>query len=223
MISNSAKLNIEILRLPRATNLEDFDPLFEENDVITRFINMGDTVGDPDLFIIPGTKNTILDYQHIKKAGYLTQIKRLVKKNRVLLGIAGGFQMLGTKIIDIKGSENMLSKSEGMGFFQIVTRIMPSMVDSEVCFEPLPDKLRQQYEENTEKLSGFEIHLGRTKYLNGSQPMFRITERDGIEVEIFDGSVNESGNVLGTYIHRIFHNAQFRNRFIQSLRERRGN
>jgi adenosylcobyric acid synthase len=219
MKTRNRKISVEVLLLPHASNLADFDPLRGEPGLNMRFVKMGERIGDPDLFILPGTKNTLLDFQSIKKAGYANEIRRLLKKKRAILGIAGGFQMLGTKIIDIKGSEYGLPQSEGLGFFYIVTRIMPSKISCRVQFEPLAERLAARGRKGCDSYSGFEAHLGRTRYLNGAHALFKITKRDGVEVEISDGAVNEDGNVFGTYIHEIFKNDRFRKTFMGMVKD----
>ncbi|MEE8359396.1 MAG: hypothetical protein V3S04_00555 [Candidatus Omnitrophota bacterium] len=214
-------IDIEVLLLPHASNLADFDPLTACPDVNLRFIKMGQKIGDPHAFILPGTRNTLLDFQDIKKMGYTNEIRRLAKKGRTILGIGGGFQMLGTKIIDIKGSEYRLSQSGGLGFFQIVTRIMVMMVSHSVEFKPLSGgPLSEKIGGSNNAHTGFETHLGRTKYLNGSRVLFNITKRDGIEVEVADGAKNADGNIFGTYIHRLFENRGFREGFIEMVKQR---
>jgi len=213
------QVNIEVLVLPRASNIGDFDPLRSDPSAYVRFVRMGEELGSPDIVILPGTRNTILDYQHIKKAGYVGKIKELARKKAIVFGIGGGFQMLGTKIIDIKGSESHLSQTDGFCFLPIVTRIMPSEVSSEVRFDTIENNLIK--DGPRANMKGFESHLGRTKYLNGSKPLFRIIERHKKEVAIFDGAVNEEAGAAGTYIHGVFHNDLFRHYFLDCARERK--
>ncbi|MFH1847850.1 MAG: cobyric acid synthase [Candidatus Omnitrophota bacterium] len=216
------KVAIEILLPPHASNLTDFDPLVNEAEVSVRFVKMGEAIGDPDLLILPGTKNTIQDIQFLKREGYIDSIKRALKKGSLILGICGCFQMLGKKVIDIKGSESGLSKCEGLSLFNIVTRIMPSKVTSQVEFEALGDTLPGSNKKGLCALKGFEIHLGRTKYLKGSKPLFKITKRGNREVEITDGAVNEDGNAFGTYIHGLFDNDTLRNTILNMVRAEKG-
>ncbi len=223
MRKRTERVSAEVLLLPGASNLSDFDPLLRDEDIDLRFIESNDEMGSPDLFILPGTKNSILDMQYITRNGCANKIRHLSKAGSVILGICGGFQMLGAKIIDIKGSESRLSKCEGIGFLNIVTRLMPSRVDSTVKFEPINNKIAKSIDIPLKGFSGFETHTGRTKYLNGSRPLFRITSRDEKEVEIYDGAVNEERNVFGTYIHRIFDNDVFRKGFIRAVLDIRAN
>ena len=212
------KIAIEILYLPHISNFTDIDLLAAEKGVALRYVKMGEKITDPDCLIIPGTKNTISDYTYLKKYGYTQEIKTAVKRGVMLIGICGGFQMLGRKIIDIKGSESNLSQCEGLGLMNFVTRLMASKVVSQVKVRP-SERLRFVDASLAEKeLSGYEIHTGRTKYLSGSAPAFKITSRLKTQTEIDDGAVSESGNVWGTYIHGLFDNASFMLAFLNHLR-----
>ena len=210
------KVNIEILSFPKVSTLTDFEPLEKERDAEVRYVKVNERIKHPDLLIIPGSKDTIRDLVSIKRSGQADTIRSLARKGIMIMGLCGGFQMLGTKLIDIKGSEYFLSKTEGLGFFNIVTRFMPSMVDCKT--EAVP--LQSFFLKGKLKLKGFETHTGRTKYLKGSKPAFKITKRDDTEVEIDDGAINEKGNIFGTYLHGIFDNDDFRQKLLAYLRKR---
>lgn len=215
------KINIEVLYLPHISNFTDFDPLQKEDDVALRYVRMGEEIAEPDILIIPGTKNTISDLVYLKKAGYADKIRGLAKKGTFIIGICGGFQMLGRKIIDTKGSESYIAKTDGLSLFNIVTRIMPSKVTSHVEFSALRNP-RFQIKGPSWPLTGYEIHLGRTKYLKGSQPLFKITKRGKSAVDIPDGAINKEGDVIGTYIHGIFENDAIRNALLNTVRKKKG-
>ena len=210
-------VDIAVIKLPMASSLKDFSLLSKEGGVTLKYVEKSGKVGNPRLLIIPGSRDTIRDITFLKESGIADRIRELEKKKKtVILGISGGFQMLGSKIIDIKGSEYRLSKCGGLNFLNIVTRIMPSCVASDV--EVLPTKnFDSKIGGPNGCINGFETHSGRTKYLNGSEPIFMIKKRDGKNVEIPDGAMNKKGNVLGTYIHGIFDNENFRKRFLQYL------
>lgn len=213
-------IEIAIIKLPGASNLSDFTILSKEENVKLSFIQAGDKIGVPDLLILPGTKNSIQDFLYLKREGYADTIRSLAKRQTMIMGISGGFQMLGAKVIDIRGNEQMPSKCDGLSFFNIVTRLMPSKVTSKVEFLPLKNTSTKNDDCESYVLSGYEMHLGRTKYLKGSQPLFKIIKRDSKEVEIFDGAVNKEGNIFGTYIHGIFDNTAFRKNLLYRLEMR---
>jgi len=218
----SDKINIEILYLPHISNFTDFDSLSSEEDVNLRYVKMGESITNPDLLIIPGTKNTISDFQYLKRDGYINQIKSSIKKGAMLIGICGGFQMLGLKIIDIKGSESGLSQTEGLGLINFVTRLMPSKVVSQVKALAQDRLPFVDSKACAEKLSGYEIHIGRTKYLKGITPAFKIISRLDKETEIDDGALDSTGQVWGTYMHGIFDNDSFRRHLLNHLRAKKG-
>jgi len=213
---NNGRLEIEILRLTNLSSASDFDPLFKNRGISARFAAGPQEIGTPDILIIPGTRNAIGDYRRIKDAGFTQKIKRILRNGSVVLGIAGGFEMMGQKIIDIKQSESGLSQSEGLSIFNCVTRIMPSVACGKVDF---------QWAEGAsgDTFRGFESHKGRTKYLDGCTPLFRIVRKDGREVEIYDGAVSEERNAFGTYIHGVFDNNAFCEAFFDMVIKRRRN
>lgn len=215
------KIKLEVIVLPQASNLEEFKPLCGLEDVSVRYVKEGQRLEDPDLLILPGTKNSLRGVLYIKKNGYSEAIRRAFKNNAVIMGISGGFQILGSKIIDIKGNESGLSKCEGLSYFNIVTRIMPSEVRAFVEFRTLPDVFTDPVFCGSHPLCGYESHRGRTKYLNGSMPLFTITKRGPLKVEMSEGAVNIKRNVFGTYIHGVFNNAAFKESFLRMVREKR--
>lgn len=215
------KINIEVVRLPHMSNFTDFDSLSREKDVALKYIKTSKQISNPDLLIIPGTKNTISDFCYLKREGYINKIKNCVRHGAMLIGICGGFQMLGLKIIDIKGNESGLSQCEGLGLLNFITRLMPSKVVSQVEAIAQPALSFAGSTNSTNKLSGYEIHTGRTKYLKGSVPAFKLTKRLGTEIEVDDGAVNHNNQVWGTYMHGIFDNDSFRTSLLNHIRQKK--
>jgi len=201
---NGRKSKVRILKYPNASDLDEFDGLSKRDDVDLLISEDSNAINGADLVILPGTANTIQDYVYIKRSGATDKVRAAWKKGATVFGISGGFQMMGVKVIDIKGSEYSHSKCDGLGFFNIVTRIMPSVIESD-C-ECAWDGL---------SMRGFERHEGRTRYLKDSRPLFTITKRDGAEVEVFDGAANKEGTAFGTYIHGLFNNKDFCDRILQ--------
>jgi adenosylcobyric acid synthase len=217
----SEKIDVEVICTPGMSGTQDFAPLHREEGINLRYVKKGERIGEPHLLIIPGTRNTIRDLVYLKRNGYADKIRRLSKDNTVILGISGGFQMLGTKIIDIKGSESYFSKCDGLSFFNIVTRIMPNKQDFKVKFVTINGRAFGIEDETGVPFSGYETHAGRTKYLKGSSPLFNIIKRGRTAVEIPDGAVNQECNIFGTYIHGVFRNENFRERFLKMVQRRK--
>ncbi len=213
-------IRASVLLLPNASNIDDFKPLATEVGVDLEMVRMGRQLKDPDLLIIPGTRTTISDYLYIKKKGYVHQIKKLYKTGCFVMGISGGFQMLGTKIIDIKGSEYGRPQSDGIGLLNMVTRLMPSIVNEKIEFIPTPNDILAFPGCEGQRFTGSEKHTGRTKYLDNIQPLFTIVKRGEREVEINEGAISREGRVFGTYIHGIFNNEKFRKGFLENIRNK---
>jgi len=111
-----SKINIEVLYLPHISNFTDFDPLEREEDISLRYIKMGERLGEPDLLIIPGSKNTIDDLYYLKKSGYQEEILNRLKQGTVIIGICGGYQMLSRQLYDPEHTESSKEKIGGSLF-----------------------------------------------------------------------------------------------------------
>ena len=103
------------------SNFTDFNNLERLNDVTVRYVNNAEDINKPDLIIIPGTKNTINDLRFIKENGIFDKIKDLEKEGAIILGIYGGYQMLGRSINDLKGIEGKVTSEKGFDFLDIET------------------------------------------------------------------------------------------------------
>jgi len=208
-------VEIAVVKPPMASNLKDFSALQSEEGAVLRYAEKPGLLGNPRLLIIPGSRNVIQDLIFLKRSGMADRIREL-KKGTVIMGICGGFEMLGSKIIDVKGSEYRLSKCDGLNFLNIVTRLMPSYIASDVEVMPLGN-FASTIGSGRGYINGFETHAGRTKYLHGSEALFMIKKRGGEYVEIPDGAINKEASVLGTYVHGIFDNENFRKGFLHYL------
>lgn len=213
-------VDIAVIRLPRTSNFTDFNILGKEAHVRLRYVDDTRTLGRPDLVILPGTKSTISDLLFIKQNGLAQAITELASNGTMVMGICGGYQMLGT-IIEDKGSvESSHSSTEGLGLLDVSTTFSAEKQTYQaraVMAEgnPLPFHV-----DADSVLSGYEIHMGDSQCR--SRPLLRITERGGKEVNIADGAVSEDGRVAGTYLHGIFDNDEFRRQLIKHLMKEKG-
>jgi len=212
------KINIEIIYLPHISNFTDFDLLEKEKDVSLRYVGHNHRIGNPDLLIIPGSKNTIDDLLYLKKTGYYSRILTLAKKGKVILGICGGYQMLGKEILDPHHIESKREKIEGLGLLNITTILELSKITSQVKAH----LIEKEFFSTEEEISGYEIHMGKTKLLKGVRPWLRITRRLSRSVNIEDGAIDKEGKIMGTYIHGLFDNHHFRRAFLNYLRKKKG-
>ena len=249
--SSTGKIKIDVVYLPHISNFTDFDALEAEDDVLLRYVGVGagagagtgtgtgtgggERIGEPDVIIIPGSKNTIGDLLYLKNEGYASQIVEKARNGKcVVFGICGGYQMLGKTIIDPESVESTLRETPGLGLLHITT-----------IFKGLKMKMTNQVraivnlEFYTGEIEGYEIHTGRTYFSrdtgsgSGSSSSsvknaFKIIERSGKRVmgtgdeSDSGGAINVNGNVIGTYIHGIFDNDDFRDAFINYIRAKKG-
>jgi adenosylcobyric acid synthase len=200
---NDNLVEIAVIKLPRISNFTDFEPL--ERSAAVRYVALGETLGNPDAVIIPGTKNTVSDLEEMKRSGMDRQI--LALRDTPILGICGGYQILGREIIDC-GIEDTVGTVSGLGLLDAVTRFdlyekRTLQVRKKVTGGgPILEGIRGQ------EVAGYEIHMGVT---------FAKDEAAFGD----DGSVAMDGLVIGTYLHGIFENENFRNAFLEYLYARR--
>lgn len=215
------KLDVVVINLPHISNFTDFDPLEDEPDVQLRYVAKGAKLGNPDMIIIPGSKNTIHDMVHLEKSGLAAAILEQEKRGIPVIGICGGFQMLGRELHDPLHTESDIDSVKGLGLLNMTTTFEPDKITTQVRAEVTgPGQLLSGIQ--GEKVSGYEIHMGRSQLGDGVVPAFRIFERSVKEVDILDGAVREDGRVFGTYIHGVFDNDMFRRHILNQIREEKG-
>ena len=205
------KIRIDVVLQPRMSNFTDFDALEGEPDVHLRYLERPeDRV--PDALVLPGTKSTIADLRRLKEAGFAGHVARCLEKGASIVGICGGFQMLGTEIRDPLHVESAALSEGGLGLLPSVTVFEEDKVTAQVSGVHLGS--------GTE-VRGYEIHMGRTEGTTPA-PLIRITRRGDRAVTEFDGATAEGGRVWGTYLHGVFDNPGFRRHFVDGLRAARG-
>lgn len=219
--SNECDIDVAIVKLPHISNISDFSALENIKGVRIRYVEHAMDMKQPDLIIIPGSKNTMNDLVSIRQNGIETQIKRLNKKGTIVFGICGGYQMLGTEIHDHFKSESELLNIEGMGLLNIKTVFREKKVTAQVEGAISGDEGVLKGLKDL-KIKGYEIHMGTTEYLEGCIP-YLMVHMAFYREQVYTGGVrNEDCNVFGTYIHGIFDNMEFTSGFINNLREKKG-
>ena len=198
-------VDIAVIRLPYISNYTDFAPLERHPGVTVRYIAEASLLGQPDLIILPGTKNSISDLRWLRESGMEARIRDAAGR-ALLMGICGGFQMLGRRILDPLGSETG-GTEDGMGLLSVETLFSADKYTRQVhgTARQLPGVWAPL---SGLPVSGYEIHMGRTEYL-----------ADRAAEENPDGAV--CGNVLGTYLHGVFDETPFRSALIDLLRKRK--
>lgn len=213
--SGRRKLNIDVIYLPHISNFTDFDALEREPDVKLRYIKNPESLNSPNIIIIPGTKNTANDLRYLKESGFAEKISSVMRndKSAVLIGICGGFQMLGTRICDPHRTESRQKETNGLGILEMETIFGKDKVLSQVKAKEASSGL---------EVSGYEIHHGKSRNIRNYMSAFNIIERKGKIVRDTDGIVAMNGRIYGTYIHGIFDADTFRRKFLNRIRLKKG-
>ena len=194
--SAGARLKVAVLMLSRIANFDDFDPLAAEPQVALTFIRPGQAVpGDADLVIIPGTKATLADLAFLRAQGWDIDIAAHVRRGGRVLGVCGGYQMLGRKVSDPKGMEGPAGEARGLGLLDIDTVLLGDKVLRPAAGALIADGAR---------FDGYEIHVGHTTGADLARPMLRFDE--GGE----DGAQSADGRIAGVYVHGLFSRASAR-------------
>ncbi len=201
-------ITIVIIRLPRISNFTDFEPLDAESTVKIKYVNPNDNLGYPDAIIIPGSKTTISDLLVLQKSGMAEAIKNYQASGGTVMGICGGFQMLGEVLVDSQGLEGKQGEYKGLELLPLRTIITPKKVARQrqvIANFPLGNL----------PVIGYEIHQGRT----------RLTKPDIVKPLFNDydlGFVNSYQSIWGNYLHGIFDNGPWRRSWLNLLRKKRG-
>jgi adenosylcobyric acid synthase len=195
-------LKIAVPILGRIANFDDLDPLRAEPQVELVLVPPGRQLPeDAGLVVIPGSKSTIADLLQFRKNGWDRDLEGHRRRGGHVVGICGGYQMLGRTVLDPQGAEGGGSRAEGLGLLDVETVMAPQKtvrnVEGRSARWDLP-------------LSGYEIHLGRTSGPDCERPAVFI---DGVA----DGATSTDGKVFGTYLHGLFSADAFRARFLESL------
>ncbi len=195
-------VKIAVPRLNRIANFDDLDPLSAEPDVTVEIIEAGRPLpADADLVLIPGSKSTIADLTYFRAQGWDIDLYAHVRRGGRVLGICGGYQMLGKAIHDDDGIEGAPARVEGLGLLDVVTEMKPMKrltISSAL------------HNASGEAVSGYEIHIGVTEGPDRERAWLTLDERG-------EGAASADGKVLGCYIHGLFAADGFRAAFLETL------
>jgi adenosylcobyric acid synthase len=212
-------IDVAVIRLPHISNYDDFDPL-EEQACNVRYITRASELGNPDLLILPGTKSTIADLIYLQQKGLSQAIIHLAQSGIPVIGICGGYQMLGKNIHDPDKVESEHGSIAGLGLLNSTTIFNHRKTTTQIKAQVAADEGLLKGLQGIE-VTGYEIHMGQTSSQK-CQPSFRILETPQGEADYFDGAVSSDGFVFGSYIHGLFHNASFTHHLLNRLRQLRG-
>ncbi len=205
------EIRVAVIHLPRISNFTDFAPLTLEPDVSLTFVRFPHELRDPDCVIIPGTKATRADLVHMLNSGWADTLNTLARKGVTVLGICGGYQIMGTGVDDPNGVEGEPGFTEAIGLLPIVT----SMSATKKLEQVLLNLCHPAFSSGEEEVSGYEIHMGHTVSTGEYVPL-------GPGLDASFGAAHPTLDVIGTYLHGIFENDRVRRGFINQLRKKKG-
>jgi adenosylcobyric acid synthase len=207
-------IDIAVIGMPHISNFTDFTALQATPGVGLRYVGDASDLGTPDFIILPGTKNTIGDLIRLRECGLEAEIKRLAAQGAAVVGICGGFQMLGERVTDRDGVEGATGRSiAGMTLLPVTTefsadkhraQVSAAVLKVDGVFAPLSGK----------SVEGYEIHMGVSERAPGAAPLLRLSSG------ALDGC--QKGNVYGTYLHGFFDGAECRGAICSALAEAKG-
>ncbi len=209
-----SEITIAIIRLPRISNFTDFDPLDAEPTVTVKYLMPNQPLGHPDAVIIPGTKTTIPDLLVLQKTGMATEIKNYAAAGGTLLGVCGGFQMLGQVLVDPDGIEGQAGQYKGLDLLPLKTWITSNKIARQRL-------VTSNYPQAGLPVAGYEIHQGRSRLLE-----LDTGEKESAYKPLCDdpglGIVDVGQKIWGTYLHGLFDNGPWRRAWLNKLRHQRG-
>jgi adenosylcobyric acid synthase len=214
------KLDVAVIKVPRISNFTDFNALAAQPDVNLRYVAKASQLGNPDLIILPGSKNTLADLCHLNEQGLSEAIVRKAKQGCAVLGVCGGYQMLGKTLID--GVESGIDQMDGLGLLDTVTTFAQSKHTTQVKGYIVQQNQGLLHHAGGIELSGYEIHMGETELGNEVKPLLEIRSCNHKNVSIMDGAVSADGKVVGTYIHGLFDHGLFARHYLNRLRLTKG-
>lgn len=213
MAGAGAQVDLAVLAFPRIANFDDFDPLKAEAQVNLRYVSSPAELGSPQAVLLPGTKSTLADLEWMRKTGLAEAVTRFARSGGAVVGICGGYQMLGERIEDPRHIESDLEGLDGLGLLPMSTRFLSEKAtfQAQAHIRDGPDWLG---EAKDMPLSGYEIHMGDTR---SRTPWVSIDCRNADPVHVPDGCVSADGKVWGCYLHGLFANDGFRHAWLKSL------
>jgi adenosylcobyric acid synthase len=213
-------IRIGVVRLPFISNYTDFDPFETDPNVELVYFDRPARIFGFDAVIIPGSKNTIEDLAALKESGMADALSAFHKSGGVVVGLCGGYQMMGTVVRDPHAIESSLDTIAGLGLLDMETEMYPEKITSQVAALAISESL--PFPGGGGVLAGYEIHMGRSVSGGSAKPIFRIMNREGKTADVEDGLSQPDGRAWGTYIHGIFDNDGFRNNFLEEIAKRSG-
>ncbi len=224
---------VAVVLLPHMSNFTDFNQLAAELDVALRYVASPKELHGADVIILPGSKTTMADLDYLRQAGFEAVLGKQMRQGGEIVGVCGGFQMLGKEITD-PGHVETGGCSKGLSLLDVQTELLPHKTTVQVQARSL-----NRYGESACQVEGYEIHMGVTTRANGVVPCFEIISHSEIfpspqhvlsskehlqgarEFQSRDGAISANGLVWGTYIHGVFDQPEFRRQWLNRVRIRK--
>ena len=207
-------LDVAVIRLPHISNFDDFAPLEAEPAARVRYVERADALGWPDVVILPGTKTTMADLVWLRETRLAERVVGLAASGAAVVGICGGYQMLGWSVCDPLGVESSIAEMEGLGLLPVETEFAPEKTTVQVRGRVAAEGGVIGAAAGSD-VTAYEIHMGQSRELvDGARPAFTLEggRTDGLA----------AGNVLGTYLHGLFDNRQVRRAILGWAAARKG-
>jgi adenosylcobyric acid synthase len=221
----SDRINIAVILLPHMSNFTDFNSLVSETDVALKYVSSPSKLAEADVVIIPGSKNTLADLSFLKENGYVPALDNHLHGRQELVGICGGYQMLGRRISDVHEVEQG-GMSDGLGYLNTETELQQAKCTTQVEASAVNGFVQDQI-----LVRGYQIHMGITRRVT-ERPCFRVHHQSvlretvlstiAMDEEVFDGAIRNDGLAWGTYIHGVFDEPGFRRAWLNRARTRKG-
>lgn len=217
------ELRLAVVETPKISNFTDFDALADEPDAEVLYVRDAEELlaAAPDVILLPGSKNTTEDLLHVRESGLAQAIRQLVDGGTPLVGICGGYQMLGEEIADPHHTESSHDVVKGLGYLPMKT----VFAEEKRTVQVAADCPGMEFYDGVlmgKGLSGYEIHMGRTEFTAPVRHPFHLTRQGENAVDIWDGALSEDGRIFGTYLHGVFDHDGFRRQFLNVLRLHKG-
>jgi adenosylcobyric acid synthase len=210
-----ADLEIGVVHFPHISNATDFEPLLREPDVSLRYIDRAATFGQRDLVILPGTKSTAADLAWLRRQGLEAPLRAHIERGGWVIGICGGYQMMGLRVCDPEGVESSRPRLDGLGLLPVVTEFRRRKQLLRVEARCLLAGMGEA------PVRGYEIHQGQSRIEGGCTPAFEVIRQFDEAVREPEGAALNPA-LFGTYIHGLFDHGGFRRTYLNELRRSKG-
>tara|TARA_R110002073_G_scaffold60209_22_gene151303 strand:- start:6365 stop:7900 length:1536 start_codon:yes stop_codon:yes gene_type:complete len=216
LTSDADQVNVVVIQFPHIANFDDFDPLENEPGVSLGYVRSSGSFGRPDLIILPGTKNTIADLDWLRSTGLERCIMASHDQGSRVVGICGGYQMLGRRINNPHHLEHARSRVEGLGLLEIETTFQHEKQTFQVETQITDDAIAPGTQ--GQRVRGYEIHVGQTVSQSTWLQRANLSTGSVPPANASDGARSADGRVWGCYLHGLFHNDAFRHAWLRTFR-----